>query len=146
MGKNIKKLFILAFLIFVKFSFAQGQDLFNLENSKKFADYLYGSGEYNLAAEEYERIVFLDSSDSESKLNLIRSYRNNGEFNKAIKKNLLFFEEEKSMSTKFAKEYSCNLYYASQISHLKSFISINDSLLPSEKDLIALACYLKPAQ
>jgi hypothetical protein len=42
---------------------SQDSDLFNYNNSLKFAEYLYKSGEYSLAIPEFKRILFIDSTN-----------------------------------------------------------------------------------
>ncbi|RIH66434.1 hypothetical protein D1164_05910 [Mariniphaga sediminis] len=51
------------------------QNLFNTENSKKFAHYLLNTRQYNLAAIEYERILNISPPDAEITSNLIKTYR-----------------------------------------------------------------------
>lgn len=51
------------------------QDLFNLENSRRFAAYLFDTRQYDLAADEFERVVFMDPADSSAVLSLLSSYR-----------------------------------------------------------------------
>ncbi|WP_372936305.1 hypothetical protein [Mariniphaga sediminis] len=51
------------------------QNLFNTENSKKFANYLLNTRQYNLAAIEYERILNISPPDAEITSNLIKTYR-----------------------------------------------------------------------
>lgn len=56
--------------------FSQAQtDIYSLENSRRFAHFLYQKGEYREAAAEFERVVFLAPEDSVSKFFLIASYR-----------------------------------------------------------------------
>lgn len=61
-------------LVLIQFS-CDAQGLFSYENSLRFADYLFESGQYGLASEEYERVVFLNPEDSTSIGRLLASYR-----------------------------------------------------------------------
>ena len=72
-----------------------GQDLYDYQNSKKFADYLYKSGQYILAIDEYERIVFLNSEDANSKINLLKSYRFSGKYISGLKKLKVWYSDNK---------------------------------------------------
>ncbi|HAQ37429.1 MAG TPA: hypothetical protein DCX89_06490 [Saprospirales bacterium] len=66
------KFFCLILLLDVSGS---SQGLFSYENSLQFADYLFESGQFSLASEEYERVVFLNPHDSASIGRLLESYR-----------------------------------------------------------------------
>lgn len=70
------------------------QHLYGLEHSLKFADYLYASGQYDLAAEEYERAVFLDPDNVHAKLQLIKSYKRNENFQEGINRVLSFHDND----------------------------------------------------
>lgn len=67
------------------------QDLYNLEHSQKYAEYLFSSHQHALAAEEYERLVFFDSSNIGFKYNLIKSYRLSGDLNSGIRRIYSFY-------------------------------------------------------
>lgn len=71
--------------------FCYSQDLYNLENSRKYAEYLSSSQQYTLAAEEYERLVYFDKSNIRFKYDLIKSYRLAGDLNSGIKRIYSFF-------------------------------------------------------
>jgi len=61
-------------------SWAQ-QNLFDCDNSKKFASYLFNSGQYDLSQQELERIAFFCEMDSTSQLLLLKSYRKLKKYN-----------------------------------------------------------------
>lgn len=50
------------------------QDLFDEENTLKYANYLYQRGNYELAIPEYERLVYFDPSQQVYKLQLLETY------------------------------------------------------------------------
>ncbi len=50
-------------------------DLFDAEHTRQFADYLYKSGQYDFAVEEYQRLVFLDPGSYTAKTGIIKSFR-----------------------------------------------------------------------
>lgn len=76
--------------IFLLFLFAAGisqslaQDIYTFEKSKEFASYLYKSGQYQLSAVEYERLLFVDETNDSLKLALVDSYYKNDELKRAI--------------------------------------------------------------
>jgi len=70
----MKKLILLILLISCLLN-CKSQDLYDLQNSKNFASYLLRTRQYSLAAQEFERIVFMSPSDTTAKLELLKSYR-----------------------------------------------------------------------
>jgi hypothetical protein len=66
-------------------SLSYSQDLYSKENSKKYAEYLSSSQQHILAAEEYERLVYFDTTNVSFKYMLVREYRLSGDLNAGIK-------------------------------------------------------------
>ena len=81
---NLNIYLILLFTISSGCLQAQDEDLYNLKNSDKYARYLLAGRQYNLAAEEFERLVFLDKHNDEYKNLLITAYYKSGKAGKAI--------------------------------------------------------------
>ncbi len=71
---NVIKFYVFLTFIF-SFSIVVSQDIYNLENSRKYASHLYQNKEYNFAVIELQRVIFLDSTDIDSKIKLIKSFR-----------------------------------------------------------------------
>ncbi len=69
---NLNLLFVFLFLFHLS---GKSQDLFNAESSKKFARYLFSTQQYQLAANEFERILNLEPNDTLVYMNLLQSYR-----------------------------------------------------------------------
>lgn len=69
---NFKSLLILSFL--ASSLILRSQDLFNYSNSKAFADYLYQTGNFEQATQEYHRVVFMSPQDTSSWVRLIQTY------------------------------------------------------------------------
>ena len=83
--KYLRPSLFIGILFFFSIGNLQGQeDLYSLQNSDRYAHYLLASRQYNLAAEEFERLVFLDKNNDEYKNLLIVSFYKNGESGKAI--------------------------------------------------------------
>jgi thioredoxin-related protein len=136
--KTIFTLFVFLSLVSVK-----GQDIHDLNHSKQFADYLFKTRQYSLAAEEYERIVFLDSANFQNKYMLIMSYRKAKEYNQALKRFNIFFENQfEYMPANFAEEYVRLLLLTKQDSSAFSYLSINKSLNSELKQNYQLAALL----
>jgi hypothetical protein len=51
------------------------QDLYDYAHSRAFARYLLQSQQYNLAAEEYERLIFVQPANDTLRAELLRAYR-----------------------------------------------------------------------
>lgn len=74
---------ILVYIFFVVLNFPQttrAQNLFGIENSEKYAEFLLTKKNFDKAASEYERLLFLDSSKSDfykDQLVLCYHYLNN---------------------------------------------------------------------
>ncbi len=54
----IKKSNLVLILVLISL-FSKGQNLYDLEHSRQYANYLFQNQEYELAAKEYDRITFL---------------------------------------------------------------------------------------
>jgi hypothetical protein len=56
-------------------AFVHGQDIFDYANSRAYARYLLQSQQFDLAAEEYERLVFFRPDSDTLRAELLRAYR-----------------------------------------------------------------------
>jgi tetratricopeptide (TPR) repeat protein len=70
-----RKICLSIFLLSMAAGNSSAQDLFDYSNSLRYANYLFSTGQFRLAATEFERVTFLNPNDTLSKLKLIRSYR-----------------------------------------------------------------------
>jgi tetratricopeptide (TPR) repeat protein len=61
------------------------QEIFNYDNSVKFGVYLYQSAQYEFAAKELERCLFLKPEDYNATLFLLKVYRKMNEYDKAVR-------------------------------------------------------------
>ncbi len=125
--------FIIQFFIFHLILSVNAQDLFNIPHSTKFAYYLYLSGDFELAIKEYERIVFFDSTDFESRLNLVKSYRHVGDYKKAILRTRQFFNSCKDITSGFSNEYCKSLILSNNPGESRKFLSLNDNFTREDK-------------
>jgi hypothetical protein len=95
-------------LLFAQQFVCNSQNLYNPENSQKYAEYLFSSSQYKLAAEEYERLVYFDENNIGFKYNLIKSYRLSGDLNLGIRRIYSFYGNAldimpQSLATEFVK-------------------------------------------
>jgi tetratricopeptide (TPR) repeat protein len=115
---------ILFFLISIDL-FAQ--DFYDHGNSLKFGEYLYNSNQYDLAAREFERCVFLKPDDRESFVYLFKIHRKENAFDKAIdcykrySGNLNYNE----MDSTFGSEYFKLLIQNEKYRDAASFLNVN---------------------
>jgi hypothetical protein len=86
--------------------FSQDVDLLSREHVEKYARFLFSSNPYKYAAEEYERLVFMDRENESYQISLLKSYRLAGEYTMGIRTFNLFHEKNSSISPDLLKEYS----------------------------------------
>ncbi len=127
---------ILLFLsVFLVPLVVQSQNLYDYEHSKRFADYLFKSQQYQLAADEYERVVFLNPTDNNAKINLIQSYRFNKNYSLGIKRvETLFPDSLLTLKPVFAEEYIKLLILNNSKDSITNYLTINQSLSNERKN------------
>jgi hypothetical protein len=103
---NMRLFFVLLILGFN----ALGQNMFDEAHTRKYASYLLASGQYDLAAKEYERLYFFDAKDDTLKANLMRAYRLSNKPDLAYQKSKTLYKDSLSMPWIAALEYSKVLF------------------------------------
>jgi tetratricopeptide (TPR) repeat protein len=83
---------------------SQERDLFDQENSQKFASYLYESGQFELASEEFERVVFMNPNDSLSILRLLKAYRNQKKYGIGVRRAFELLPESSGLDNELFDE------------------------------------------
>lgn len=107
------------------------QDLYDPENSRKYAEYLFSSLQHELAAQEYERLVFFDNRNTGFKLNLIKSYRLSGNLSSGIRRIYSFYgHSPDSMPRLLTIEYLKMQLLSDSLPLVKSFLNRNTTLSP----------------
>jgi len=125
----IDKLFIGVALLFLFTDASYSQDLLDYSNSLKYADYLFNTGQYDLAAIEFERVVYLEPVDTLAKLRLIRSYRYMQDYSTVIKRIEGFFPYTKNdFPEAFANEYISSLLSKRNYQRANLFLEGNNTL------------------
>jgi tetratricopeptide (TPR) repeat protein len=105
------------------------QNLLDYPNSLKYADYLFQTNQYNLAAVEFERVVFQQPEDTLAKLKLIRSYRYLHEYKTALQRLENYFPDSlKDLPEEFSGEFVKNLLYENQFQKAYGFLQNNTKL------------------
>lgn len=95
----------LLLLILFYTGFASSQNLFDSLHTAQYANYLFLSNNYKLAADEYERLLFQYKADETQALRLIQSYRHSGQQGFAMQRMDTFWDEPLQISGNVANEY-----------------------------------------
>lgn len=107
-----------------------GQNYYDFENSRKFGDYLFNTGQFELASQEYERALFLQKNDSSTALRLMQSYRKMGSMARALKTYRNFDEKSsyETMEPLFADEYMKILIEQGSYAEGMNLLGVNNRL------------------
>lgn len=135
----------LLFILMALLSYGQEKDLYSIESSKKFANYLYGSGNYQQAAIEYERLILLDSLKSDSfKHWALVCYRKAGLLTTALERIDNWHPyaiSEADYKSPYAREYALCLTGLGYYNEALDFLKANAHIKPNDKNLLASINY-----
>lgn len=119
--------------------FAQ-EDLMNYENTLKFARYLNQTRQYDFAAEEYERLHFQWPDDNTVSLELVTTYRLNGDCSQFLRSYQILSSNNSLYQLKsFSKEY-LRFCLSCKIAH-PLYFDIASTLGGDEEALYTLGYY-----
>ncbi len=130
-----KKLLIL--LILFKFIGVSAQDIYNYDNTKKFAEYLAKSGQYELATREFERLVFMLPSNDTLKTSLLSMYRRSGKFDETVLRAKQLYPDLTMMSANSAVEYGRTLLLKPNYQAAKEFWETNTQVSQPDKIILS---------
>ena len=105
----VRRITLITFILFGSHPFfCNSQDLYNLEQSQKYAEYLFSSQQHLLAAEEFERLIYFDKNNISFKYKLVKSYRLSGNLNSGIYRIYSFYGNSldtmpENLATEFVK-------------------------------------------
>lgn len=110
------------------------QNLFDETNTYKFTDYLFKTQQYQLASQEYERLVVLAPSNSSYKLSLVQCYRLSNNYSTAEKRFNEFFSDSLFLlSTAVSTEYLKIKLLQEDLTSAQTFLLRNSRLeMPSK--------------
>lgn len=131
----MKKTLLILFIIYNTSAIAQ--DLYNFENTKKFAEYLAKSGQYDLATREFERLTFMSPENDTLKTSLLSMYRRSGKYDEALIRGKQLYPELTTMSASSAVEYGRTLLLKSDYEAAKSFWETNSKLTSADKTILS---------
>lgn len=140
---HYKKLFLGFCTLLITMSTINSQNLLDYENSRKFADYLFQTRQFELAATEFERVIFLEPDDTLAKLKLVRSYRylTDNEYALARFKTLVR-DDFVNMSKDFSDEYVQILISLGQYDNSLGFLKDSRLLGKSTKAEYQLGVFM----
>lgn len=127
---TIKILRLLCLLVLSYASFGQDKNLYDLENSLKFARFLDQKGNHSLAILEWERINMMQPNSDSLQFALIRSYRQAGDFQGGIKRFDLLFPDHQQYhnSIDLGQEMARLLFLNQDFGRLKVYIQNHHAL------------------
>jgi hypothetical protein len=131
----MKKTLLFATLLVSSFIVSAQQDLYNYENSRRFGEYLLKSGQFELATKEYERLVFLNSSNDTLKLNLLKAYRLNEKFETGILRAQQLYPATENLPFSHSIEYSKLLMNDRQWTTANAFWDKSENMLKDDRQL-----------
>ncbi len=122
---------------------ASCQNIFDSTHTAQYASYLYKTQQYHLAINEYERLLFFSPNNSDTKLFLVKSYRKNGEYDKAINRiNTFSLHNNFVMDNIFSHEYMKLLLISEQNKLASNFLENKNAFTQIEITEYALAVLL----
>jgi hypothetical protein len=127
----------LLLLVLFKFINSSAQDLYNYDNSKKFAEYLSKSGQYELATREYERLIFMLPQNDSLKTSLLSMYRRSGKLDEALLRGRQLYPDISLMSSPSAVEYSRSLLLKTEYKTAREFWAANTQLSQPDKVILS---------
>jgi TM2 domain-containing membrane protein YozV len=127
------------FFIILFYPNAVSQNLFDIENSSKYASYLYKTKQFDICSSEYERLILLAPDSISFKEKLISSYKNSGQFEKGINTVNLLFYDKKSIPKNISSDYIKMLLKLNYTSKADSFLNSNINLPEIDKNEFKLA-------
>jgi hypothetical protein len=125
--------YFLFLILLLKAGASKAQSLYDQESSKQFATYLYASGNYRLAATEYERLLFLEPNNDSLRQRILKSMLLSEDFEGSNKRALLFNEPADRLSNGMANLYSYGLISAGNQQAARTFLNVNQNLNKEEK-------------
>lgn len=142
-------LFFVVFVFCSFFCFGQSADLYSFDNSRRFADYLFVAGQYDLAVKEYERVLFLHPENDSVKYDLMRSYYFSGQFERGVSRAHCLYERPELMDERAAVNYVKLQYSAELFADCRRFLALNKYLsvrLKNELTYLGYVLERKPVE
>ena len=125
----ILRYFFSLFLCLFFFGSTHAQDLYNSQHSLEFANYLFTSKQYQLATQEYERVLFLGEKTDSIKLQIVRSLSLNNQKPQALQRAKSLYDHDfNNFPTAFSKHYVSDLFTLQDFTQLNYFLQQPNTL------------------
>lgn len=131
----MQKVFLIVSFILSFVLYSSSQNLYDLEHSLKFGEFLFKSGQHKLAAEEFERIIFLSPVNDSLSYYLSLSYRKSSMSNVALTRIEQLYPKVSLMSKIIFEEYIKLLILNKLYSKADSFC-LNNMMLEHDQNLL----------
>ena len=109
------------------------QNLYDLAHSKQYAEFLSQSQQFNLAAMEFERLLFMEPDNIKFRQNLIHTYRKSEQFDLGLNRIERWYPATISDTTIFREYIKIHYLNGSAINALSSLEQ--QSILPAGEEL-----------
>ena len=143
--KQFQNIFFI-FLLILPFV-GNSQNIFDSLHTAQYALYLYETQQYEQTISEYERLIFLSPNNTDAKLQLVRAYRKNEQYEKGINKiNYFRSDENFHMNNEFSHEYMKLLLLSNQTIRANNFSQNNNGFTSTEIGEYSLSILLLEAK
>jgi len=88
----LKSLFFVSIFAFASLHL-KSQNLFDIDHTREYANFLFQSRQFQLATEEYERLLFFAPQETSYRLKLIQSYRFSGDYSRGLSHISMFYQD-----------------------------------------------------
>lgn len=138
----MKHFFLFLFLLFPCLVQGQEPQLFDQGHSQRFADHLFKSGQYEFAAREYERLLFLAPQNDTFQLQVLRAYRLSNQTERGLRRSLDFFPKPAHMPWPFALEYTKLGLTARQFENTLTFLEESPVFPEADQKIVQSSIFL----
>ncbi|MBL4715788.1 MAG: hypothetical protein JKX95_04055 [Bacteroidia bacterium] len=120
------------------FHVCEAQDIYDLTRSKEYANYLMKTKQYDLAIEEWERVIFLEPDNNIAKKSLIRAYSETDDHDKGIKRIARLYNSTSQIPNNVGMEYVRLLLLHNDLEEIEQAKTQIPSLDNDQKEYIDL--------
>lgn len=132
------RLFSLLVLVFTIGFNSHAQDIYDYQNSRKYANYLLRTNQYDLATSEYERILFFRPQNDTIKQVLLKSYRLSGNTNGGLQRMATLYVKPELAFSGSAIEYTRLLLDNQLYDNAKQYLQLNQTLAARDKKILSI--------
>ena len=125
------RIIFLLFIISPSLSFfVSAQNIYDSDHSLKYAEHLFSSGKYEIAAKEYERLLFFSPNNDSLIFHLSLSYLRSRQYEKSLS----LIEPKAISDSKFLNQYLNLLLLTRQYEKGKNFCTDNKNISDEKKN------------